>query len=352
MQVDILIIGQGICGTMLSWNLSQEGKSFLVVDNNLPSVPSKVAPGVTNPVTGRRFSYSWKIDTIMPFAHKSYSEIGKFLDKEISFEKPIINFFPSAQMRDTFLTRMTENDTYLDTYPDQNHFNQYFNYEFGCGKIQPAYTTDLHTLLTSWRSYLAENKLLLEEEFNLNNLSFNSDGVSYNNITAEKIIFCDGNNSMENPWFKDLPFAPSKGEGLLIESEELTNQFIFKKSMAIVPQFTKNIFWVGSSHEWEYKHPNPTPEFLEETKFHLDTWLKVPYKIVDHKAALRPSTLERRPFVGFHPRNPSIGILNGMGTKGISLTPFFAHELAQHIVNSSPITPEADINRFQKILSK
>ncbi|HZF65960.1 MAG TPA: FAD-dependent oxidoreductase, partial [Chitinophagaceae bacterium] len=80
--------------------------------------------------------------------------------------------------------------------------------------------------------------------------------------------------------------------------------------------------------------------------------LKVPYKIVDHKAALRPSTLERRPFVGFHPQHPSVGILNGMGTKGSSLAPFFAHQLVQNICFGSPITDEANVQRFSRILSK
>jgi hypothetical protein len=139
MQVDILIIGQGICGTMLSWYLYKEGKSFYVVDDNNTLAPSKVAAGLINPVTGRRYSYSWMIDTIMPFAFKSYKEMGSFLDQKIIFQKDIIDFFPSAQMRDAFATRLTENDTYLHTYPDQNQFNQYFHYEFGCGKIQPAY---------------------------------------------------------------------------------------------------------------------------------------------------------------------------------------------------------------------
>jgi hypothetical protein len=352
MQVDILIIGQGICGTMLSWFLYKEGKSFYVVDDNNASAPSKVAAGLINPVTGRRYSYSWMIDTIMPFAFKSYNEMGSFLDKKIIFQKDIIDFFPSVQMRDAFATRLTENDTYLHTYPDQNQFNQYFHYEFGCGKIQPAYTTDLQTLISSWRSFLTGQDFLQEEKFNSENLSFNADSITYDHITADKIIFCDGVSSMDLSWFKNLPFAPSKGEVLLIESGDLTNQHIFKKSMTIAPLFTKNIFWVGSSYQWEFEHPYPTPEFLEKTKFHLDTWLKVPYKIVDHKAALRPSTLERRPFVGFHPQFPEIGILNGMGTKGTSLTPFFAHQLVQHIINGVTITPEANVSRFRRILSK
>ncbi len=74
--------------------------------------------------------------------------------------------------------------------------------------------------------------------------------------------------------------------------------------------------------------------------------------MLDHKAAIRPATLERRPFVGFHPQQSNVGILNGMGTKGSSLAPFFAHQLAQHIVYGFPIAPEADVHRFNRILSK
>jgi hypothetical protein len=41
-----------------------------------------------------------------------------------------------------------------------------------------------------------------------------------------------------------------------------------------------------------------------------------------------------------------------MGTKGTSLAPFFANQLTQHILFDTPITPEADIKRFTRILSK
>jgi glycine/D-amino acid oxidase-like deaminating enzyme len=78
----------------------------------------------------------------------------------------------------------------------------------------------------------------------------------------------------------------------------------------------------------------------------------VPFKIVDHKAAIRPATVERRPFVGFHPHFPVIGILNGMGTKGTSLAPFFANQLTQHLVHGLPIADEANVHRFSRILSR
>lgn len=352
MQVDVLIIGQGICGTMLSWFLYKEGKSFLVIDEEHPSSPSKVAAGIINPVTGRRFVYSWMIDDVMPFAVQAYEEIGHFFDQKLIAKKDIIDFFPSPQMRDAFTTRITENDTYLHSYPDQNRFNQYVHFDFGCGQISPAYIADLASLLPLWRQYLATGNLLLQQHFFPDKLEVEKDSVSYENITAEKIIFCDGISSMQYDWFKALPFSPSKGEMLLVESKDLTNEHIFKKGMILAPLFQKNLFWLGSSYQWEYEHEHTTPEFYNQAKTHLDSWLKQPYKILDHKAALRPSTLERRPFVGFHPQYSSVGILNGMGTKGTSLAPFFANQLVQHLVYGFPISNDANVQRFSRILSK
>jgi hypothetical protein len=40
-----------------------------------------------------------------------------------------------------------------------------------------------------------------------------------------------------------------------------------------------------------------------------------------------------------------------MGTKGCSLAPYFAKQLAENIAQVGSITPEADISRFRKILS-
>src|SRR5690242_6028765 len=125
MQVDYLIVGQGICGTMLSWFLHKEGKTFFIIDDNNEKASSKVAAGVINPVTGRRYAYTWMIDEIMPFAVQAYEEIGKHFNTQFVFQKSVIDFFPSPQMRLAFIDRLTEDDTFLHSYPDQNHFNQY-----------------------------------------------------------------------------------------------------------------------------------------------------------------------------------------------------------------------------------
>lgn len=352
MQVDYLIIGQGICGTLLSWFMKREGKSFFIIDDNNKNASSKIAAGIINPVTGRRYAYAWMIEDIMPFAVHTYNEIGNYLDTKLVFQKSIIDFFPSPQMRNAFIDRLTENDTYLHSYPDQNHFNQFFNYDFGCGEIRPAYIAHIQVLLSSWKEKLIEWNCIQSEKFDTNELKIEKDFITYQNITAEKIIFCDGVNGVSNPWFQLLPYAPNKGEALIIECNELTNEHIYKKGLMLAPLPEKNICWIGSNYQWEFENDQPSEQFYKHATTVLNGWLKKPYKVLNHKAAVRPATLERRPFAGFHPQFQNIGILNGMGTKGTSLAPFFAHQLVQHLVYNFPISPEADVRRFTRILSK
>lgn len=351
-QTDFLIIGQGISGTWLSYYLLKEGKSFVVIDNNNSNSPSRIAAGVINPVTGRRHVTVWMADELLSFAWEAYSQLGRELNITAISQKNIIDFFPNPQMRQSFLQRIEENDQYVHSYPEQNHFNDLFNYDFGCGEIRPVYIAHLETILPAWRKHLKDQQLLPEDEFEISQLQIEKDHIRYNNIIADKIIFCDGNSSVTNPFFQQLPFAPNKGELLIAEIPDLPQSNIYKKGLFLAPLQGMGAFWIGSSYEWEFDNAEPTTGFREKTEQLLKEWLKVPFKITDHFAGIRPATLERRPFVGLHPLHNNIGILNGMGAKGCSLAPFFAKQLADHIIHNKPISPEADVKRFSKILAR
>lgn len=352
MQVDYLIIGQGISGTWLSYFLQKENQSFLVIDNNYNLAPSRIAAGIINPVTGRRHAEVWMAKEILPFALGAYLQIGNELAINLFSQKNIIDFFPSPQMRQSFMQRVEEKADYVSSCTEQNHFLHQFNYDFGCGEIKPVYTVHLETLLPAWRKRLIEKNQLLEEEFDSKQLKVTAGKIQYKNIVANKIIFCDGNSSAGNSYFNLLPFAPNKGEMLLLEAPDLPPTHIYKKGMMLVPLSTPGQWWVGSNYAWEFDNENPTQEFRIKTEQLLNSWLKIPFTITDHFCGIRPATLERRPFVGFHPLHPAVGLLNGMGTKGCSLSPFFAKQLVNHLVQKERINPEADVNRFSKILTR
>jgi len=352
MHVDYFIIGQGISGTWLSYFLQKEGKSFIVIDNNAQQTASRIAAGIINPVTGRRHVSVWMADEILPFALENYKQLGHELNVPAISHKDLLDFFPTPQMRVSFMQRVEEKNPYVHAYPEQNKFNTVFNYDFGCGEIRPVYIVHLESLLPAWRKHLKDQNLLQEEEFDINKLERKKNGIRYNDIEAGKIIFCDGQSSAINPYFAKIPFALNKGEALIVEITDLPDQHIYKKGMMLAPLSSKDLWWIGSNYAWEFSDSNPTTDFYEKTEKLLKEWLKLPFKIIEHYSGIRPATLERRPFVGLHPQHPSIGIFNGMGTKGCSLAPYFAKQFVDHLVYHLPLNPEADLNRFQKILSR
>lgn len=352
MQVDILIIGQGISGTWLSYYLEKENKSFLVIDNNNPKAPSRLAAGIINPVTGRRHVETWMIDELLPITWNVYTQLGKELGIKGISQKNVVDFFPSPQMRLSFQHRVDENAPYVSMDESNTEFSNHFNYEFGYGEIVPVYTAHLETIIPAWRTYLKSKNFLLEENFDLSLLNVSAERIEYNGITTEKIIFCDGIACSNNPYFKNLPFAGNKGEALLLDIPQLPADHIYKKGMMLVPLATPGHWWMGSAYQWDFDDIEPTAAFREKAEQILKQWLKLPYTITGHIASNRPATLERRPFVGLHPQHPSVGILNGMGTKGCSLSPFFAKQLVEHLVYNKPIIPEADVKRFTKVLGR
>jgi len=349
MQIDYIIVGQGLCGSFLGHYLLQKGKTVLIIDNNKSDTASKIASGVINPITGRRFVRTWMIEKIMPFALEAYRSLEQQLNANIIEQCNIIDFHTTPQMKLAFEERLPQETAYLSVVKDELILKKNFNYFFGAGEINPCWLVDVNVYLDKMKLKLSTH--LIETNFKIEDIEFKNNEVVYKHLTASKIIFCDGINGFENVWFKMLPFSPNKGEALLVEIPNLPRTNIYKSGLSIVP-WRDDLFWVGSSYEWSFNTIEPTEIFRKKTEFSLNQLLKHPYKIVNHLAAVRPANIERRPFVGLHPMNQQIGIFNGMGTKGCSLAPYFANEFANHLVNNTPLNPLIDIKRFERVLSK
>lgn len=350
MQTDVLIVGQGLCGTWLSYYLWKTGKPFLLIDDYNKNSASRVASGIINPITGRRLVKTWMIDEIMPYATLAYTEIGNLIEKDIIKHCPVIDFFSAPDVQIAFEKRLNEKTPYLSAVKNEEKLRRYFNFDFKAGMINPCYWVDINTLLEYWRNQLKGNNILIEEKFNEDELIVKTNGIQFRDIHARQIIYCDGITAIESKYFQHLPFAPNKGEALICEIPDLPSTNIYKKGMSMVP-WKENLFWIGSTHEWKFEHPHPTKAFYNHTVQWLQSFFKFPFRVIDHLSAVRPATLERRPFTGFHPLYSSIGIFNGMGTKGVSLAPYFAKEFIDYLISGKSITPEADIKRFTRILS-
>jgi glycine/D-amino acid oxidase-like deaminating enzyme len=78
MQVDFLIVGQGLAGTLLALALRARGQKVAVVDDGWKSSASQVAAGLMTPLTGRRFTLTPSYPELFAFAERRLTELGVF----------------------------------------------------------------------------------------------------------------------------------------------------------------------------------------------------------------------------------------------------------------------------------
>jgi glycine/D-amino acid oxidase-like deaminating enzyme len=351
MQIDYLIIGQGICGTLLSRQLIKAGKRVIVIDNGNTSAAGRVAGGIINPVTGKRLVRTWLIEELLPFAHNEYTAIEHELNTSIITSTSILDFHYTQDASELFNVNSEKDQGYLQKSTDDDRWNPYFRFNYSIGIINPCLLVNINALLVSWRKLLIQKSKILEEPFSINDCKILTDSIEYKGIVADKIIFCDGAAGADNPYFGMLPWSKDKGEALIAAIPGLPGNTIYKQGISIVP-WRDDLFWIGASHDWKYETPYPTPSFRQAVTDQLDYWLKLPYEIKDHIAALRPANFDRKPFIGFHPVYTNVGIFNGMGGKGCSLAPYFAKQFCEYLTNGKQLIPEVDIKRYMKILSR
>ncbi|MBX2906318.1 MAG: FAD-dependent oxidoreductase [Taibaiella sp.] len=351
MKVDHLIVGQGLCGSLLSRELLRAGRSVLVIDDGAIDASSRVAGGLVNPVTGKRLVRSWMTEKLLPHAEHSYNEIGEELNEQLVKRTSILDFFPTHDAATLFMERVTEDAEYLSGRQNEEQWRDFFRFNYGIGVISPALAIDLGKFLDGWRDKLVERNALIKSKFQVEELIVTTTAVRYRDIESADVIFCDGASAKSNKWFGGLPWSDDKGEALIISVPGLPRDHIYKQGLSIVP-WKDDLFWVGASHDWKNPQPGISDTFREATKERLDYWLRLPYTIEAHISALRPANFDRKPFVGFHPIVKNVGIFNGMGGKGISMAPWFAGEFAAHTTEGNLISPEVDVARYKKILER
>jgi glycine/D-amino acid oxidase-like deaminating enzyme len=353
MTVDYIIVGQGISGTWLSYYLLKENKSVVVFDKKNSQTASNVASGLINPVTGRRVVTTWMAEELMPFVWEEYNRISEVFNNKFIRQNNILVFPSAPDLQQAFYERMKEENSYIQSASlKKEGLRSGFNFPFDVFEIFPCYVVQMQEFLLSWRSYLLTNNFLLDQVFDETQLIIKGDAAQYKNITAKKIIYANGIQAASSRYWLNLPFVQNKGQALILKADDLNTSYIYKFGHLTIIPWKDNLWWTGSSNELTFQTIEPTEDFKNKIVVSLKSILKISFEIQEHWSALRPATVERRPFVGVHPVHKQIAILNGMGSKGCSLAPWFAKELAENLIHEKPLNPLADVQRFSKVLMR
>ncbi|MFK8005189.1 MAG: NAD(P)/FAD-dependent oxidoreductase [Saprospiraceae bacterium] len=343
------MVGQGITGTLLAHALLEKGKTVQIFDNNYFGSSSQVAAGIINPVTGRRIVKGWLIDELIPAAKTFYERLEKLLDQKFYYQKNVLRVLFSIKEENLWLEKTGDAlvEKYVIESNDYGLFKNKITEGEAIGEVQYSAQIDMPLLLKKSKEYFSNKEIMNIELFDYEQVKFDNGSVSYKNIEAEKIIFCEGHQGRNNPWFGNLPFEVAKGEVLLVKIPDANFDKILKHKLFIVP-LPNDLYWIGATYEWDDLDERPTEKEKQSLIKKLNKILTVPYEIIDHQAAIRPSTFDRRPFLGLHPENLCLGIVNGMGTKGASLAPYFVNQFVAFLLEEKSIIREANIERFKK----
>ncbi len=348
MTYDYLIVGQGLAGSILSIKLLEKGKTLKVVNTyDLPS-SSMVAGGMFNPVTGKHLAKTWLAETLFDTLHHFYADLetkfqANFLNKTTVY-RPFINTNQQQQFINTLEKHDLSGFASAISHPTQ--YDEILKSNLGGISIRQAGWLDTPVFLNAVSQYLLKNECLLNENLNLNHLQHNDDGVVYQNDTYKHVVFCEGFHATKNALWSWLPFNPVKGETLIASFDHLALTEIINQNAWIIPLGNK-LFRIGATYSWHDLNFENTPEAKEKLLLKLQDFLQIyPEKIIDHQAGVRPSTKDRRPFLGKHPQFENYLIFNGLGTKGVSLAPFMADCLVDFMLNGKELPEETTIERF------
>ncbi len=175
-----------------------------------------------------------------------------------------------------------------------------------------------------------------------------TNALTYKDIEANQIIFCEGCNVTNNPWFNHLPWAFTKGEMIKIENEHIEANKLIYGDRFLLP-VDKHKAWIGATYSITDLTSTPTAEAKSELEQAAIGLVNGPFNTIETRAALRPSLRDRHPVLGFSDQTMQIGIFNGLGSKGVLTGPFRASEMA-NLIENHLVQPEkmVNISRFNK----
>ncbi len=327
----VLIVGQGLVGTLLSFRLSQLGVEHLVADRGHEGASSVAAAGIVNPVTGRRFVLSWGMPQLLE-GLQIYRELGGSLGADLLHPMRVMRDLERPAALNQWDMRRGQPDVgALLGAPVHASAKPFPNTPTTLGPTNACFRVDLPLALKRYRRHLTERGLLVEQEVAVDSLAVGNGGLRARElgVTADRVVDCTGARAMRTQRWGDLGWRGTKGESVRFRLDAAPRDAAYKRSAFVCPIGTRNEVWLGATNDDHDRTPATTEaglSYLHEQAAGFG--LEIPAE-AQYLAGIRPTTRNRRPFVLEHPGLPGLWLCNGMGGKGTSLAPWSVNQLLE-----------------------
>lgn len=346
-QVDYIIVGLGIAGISICEQLENNNKSYIVFDSGLDTA-TKVAGGVYNPLVLKRFSMAWRGKEFLNYAIFFYKKLSEKLGVELLIEMPIFRIFNSVEEQNdwTVASDKLELGHYMVSEIVKNNNNAIIA-PFGLGEVSGSGMVDTEVMLSSYKEYLQKVDKIYMENFDYQILQENVDTILYKHIKAKKIIFAEGANVVNNPFFPKEYLIPNKGEYSIINAPELQMDVILKGHVFVIP-LGEDCYKVGATYSPDNFSKGCTEEAKNEIIKSLKKMISCPFEIVGQVTGIRPTTKDLKPLLGNFKESDKKIFFNGLGTRGITMAPMLSEDLYDYLEKGDNLSEEIDIRRMVK----
>ena len=350
-HLDVLIAGQGLAGSLLAWHLVSRGLAVKVVDpGKADGTASHAAAGILNPFTGRGFQAPDHLEQLLQECDLTYRALEQQLQRPVFHAAPIWRLLNAPDQRDRAERRREQGPgqdrlQLMERDQTQDYLGEHTSAACMLGGGQVALTT----LLVGLRQWLAERDSLLDGYLNAEELNLEpGQPVGWNGYRSRCVIFCNGAAACNDRWWGRLPWRRARGETIDIEpidGHELPDAIIIAGKSLV--SMGNGRFRLGATYDRGDTAGDPTVTARRELLAALSDLLAhpPPVRVVDAHTGVRPGSRPGPPFVGLHPLDDRVGILNGFGSRGTLLAPWYARRLAEHLIHGTPIPADSDVSQ-------
>ena len=321
----VAIVGQGLAGTLLAWELERAGRNFLIYDAGLEGATSRMAAGIVNPITGRRVVKTWRADELLPLAADAYRALGETLGVPVWRDLRIRRRCRDETERRFFAERQARGELapFVEAADEKGFW------------ITGAARVDLETLLTAARTRWRAAGRLQEEAGDPDELS----------RRHELVVLCTGAAERRDPRLTHVPWTVAKGESLTVEVSGLGPEIVMSRGHWLLP-LTEEKAKVGATYVVGDDDLRPTSAARAELERAATELAGRTCLIRSQDAGVRLTLPDKRPVVGRCPRALGVGVMTGLGSKGVLFAPWLARQWAGHLARGAPFDAAVDIARF------
>ncbi|MDZ7715483.1 MAG: FAD-dependent oxidoreductase [Balneolaceae bacterium] len=357
---DYCILGAGIAGLSLADALQEQGHSVCVIDKSEVAAGASGTPGgLVNPATGRRGTKTWKAEACYSAIKENLEKVSEFVDEPIYRQngvlRPALLEKMARKMREQY-EKTTWDDGWCQwkTEEEIKAIHPGIQCVDGGLWLPPGLTVNIGAYLRALATYLNEVgvEIITHAETAIEKASSNwKVHASEQTIISSDLIFATGYETIDSPYWDDLPLHPIKGQvGLFEVPKDLLNFDHSISSLGYIARLDgSNRFIQGSTYDHDFDDLEPNEEGLEYLRGRMKRTLpqlEEKAVLIEQWAGVRASTPNYKPILGRHPNHKNLHVFTGLGSKGLMYGKFLANHYIEHLKDRKPLYPSIDIGRF------